>query len=69
MRKSPGFDVGHWLKYTSRCPRFCAACISETIRSCAVQPKPKKPNGAFAKNFLKLTENLKKFFADTLKVI
>jgi len=41
MRKSPGFDEGHWLFLPNGCPRFCATCISESFRSCWMQLKPK----------------------------
>ena len=41
MRKSPGFKVGHWSELLNECPRFCATCIGETIRSCLMSRKPK----------------------------
>ena len=40
MRKSPGFDEGHWLIRLKRCPRICATCISESFRACERQRNP-----------------------------
>ena len=51
MRKSPGFEVGYWLKLPNEYPRFCATSIGESFRSCLMQSKPYEPHCAFAQNF------------------
>ena len=40
MRKSPGFDVGHWLIQPNKCPSVCATYISESFRACEWQRNP-----------------------------
>lgn len=59
MRKSPGFDEGHWLKMPNSCPRFCAACIGESFRSCWMQRKPKNHT----------VLSLQKFFSRRTKIV
>lgn len=73
MRKSPGFDEGHWPLLLNECPWFCATCIGETFRSCMMQRSQKTTLCFRWKNFSNLRGIIKDFRkafpADTLKVI
>lgn len=61
MRKSPGFEVGCWLKLLSSNPWFCATYISETIRSCLMQQKTKNHTVLSLKRFWKAEEKSQSF--------
>ena len=73
MRKSPGFDEGHWPLLLNECPWFCATCIGETFRSCMMQRSQKNHTVLSLEKFSNLRRIIKDFRkafpADTLKVI
>lgn len=61
MRKSPGFDEGHWPLLLNECPWFCATCIGETFRSCMMQRSQKNHTVLSLGKFFKSEKNHQRF--------